>query len=283
MNPPTSVIIYARVSTMSQNDRGISLSEQVDRCTWYAQEQKWEIETVVREVGSAYSKILPKLTSTIASAKPGTTILITTYDRFSRNVLNGVTALNDMSKRKIKVLSVQEPTDTLTPAGRYSFQILVAAAEFNSANTGFKVKATFEKLKREGNFLGQASYGFGIKKELDTNDRVVKRKRVVDEKEATIITLVEGLRNGITGEEATELLYQVIPVEDQVPIQFFDGDEEVAEVKGCGLDFTEIAELLNEYNVPFRKAKTWNKTNVKRVFMNAGKEMGELEVGIGGL
>jgi DNA invertase Pin-like site-specific DNA recombinase len=274
---PTASYIYCRVSSARQNDRGLSLAEQQDRCSRYAAEHKWEVEKVVKEVGSAYKKELKKLNELIKEAKDGSVILITTYDRFSRNVLNGVTALNELAKRKIRILSVQEPVDTLTPAGRYSFQILVASGEFNSANTGFKVKATFDKLRREGNFLGPAAFGFSIEKEVDEGGRTRKRRRVVDEKESAIVSLVEGLRGGITAKKATALLYKAIPAANRKPIQFFSGEDEISSIDPKALQFGEIADLLNEYDVPYRNGKAWKGPTVKRIVDNSTRPLRELE------
>lgn len=278
----TTVYLYCRVSSKRQSDKGLSLAEQEDRGRRYCDEKNWPVTEVVKEVGSAYKDVgLRQLSQLMERASDGSTILVSTYDRFSRNVLKGVTALATLAKRKIRVVAVSEPVDTLTPAGRYTFTILVASGEFTSANLGYKVQATFSKRKRDGSYVGNAGFGYRI--ETGGEGEARKRRKVVDTTEATIIQLIEGLRNGITAKRATQLLYKVIAKADQSPIEFHQGDKKIPAVKAGSLRFGEIADLLNDYHVKHRSDKEWTAGSVQRVYGNANKEMVALTTGVSGL
>lgn len=272
---PTAVYIYCRVSSVRQSTEGSSLDEQKNRCSTYAAERKWDVEKVITEAGSAFHTKLPKLDDLISEAKDGSVILVTTYDRFSRNVLDGVTALDELNKRKIRVISVQESSNTLTPAGRYAFQIQVASGEFNSANSGSKIRSTFKRLRDDGNFIGPAAFGFDIEHKVSDDGRTRKRQRVVNENEYAIVRLIEGLRDGISSVEATKFLYKVIPVKNRAPISFFSKCGEISRVDPNALSFNEIANLLNEYEVPFRNGKVWNSGAVARVYKNNSRDISD--------
>ena len=292
-SPPTAVYIYARVSTAKQGNFGLSLAEQKDRCQRYATEKGWRVTEVVEEVGSAYRKHLKKLESLHERAIPGSTILVASYDRYSRNIINGATAIRELAKRKIRVFSLQEQQDTLTPVGRYTFAITVAAGEFQSANVGAKVAATFAKQKREGIEFGAAKYGQRVEKELGEDGKLRKRKRVVDDKEGTVIELMKGLRDGITAKRATALMNKVVPPADRAPVEFLMEVEEevegkrgrmikvkkdkvVPQVVAGALNCTDIAGLLEEYNVPYRDGKRWTGEAVRRILTNQEREVNEL-------
>ena len=284
MNAPTAIYNYCRVSTANQGNFGLSLAEQKDRCARYAVEKGWVVTEVVEEVGSAYSKNLKKLGELIERAIPGSMILVTSYDRFSRNVIKGATNIQILAKRKIRVFSLQEQQDTLTPVGRYTFNITVAAGEFNSANTGAKVSATFAKQKREGIEFGAPKYGQSIKKEVDAAGRLLKRKRVVNEKESIVVDLMLGLRNGISSAKATKLMDKVLPREQRAPVEFLDADDNIiTQVKAGALNCTDIANLLQEYNVPYRNGKEWTRETVCRIINGRLQELDDVVEAMSGL
>jgi DNA invertase Pin-like site-specific DNA recombinase len=274
---PTAVYNYCRVSTKQQDNMGLSLAEQKDRAKRYATEKNWRVTEVVEEVGSAYSKRLKKLDGLVERAIPGSVILVTSYDRFSRNVIRGATAIQELAKRKVRVFSIQEQQDTLTPVGRYTFAITVAAGEFSSSNTGAKVAATFEKQKREGIEHGPAKFGQKVVKEVGENGRLLKRKRVEDPKESTVIQLMAGLRNGISAKQVTALMNKVVPREDRAPVEFLDADDQVVpRVEAGALNHVDIANLLNEYRVPYRNGKEWSGEKVRRIINGHEREVNEL-------
>jgi DNA invertase Pin-like site-specific DNA recombinase len=278
---PTAVYNYCRVSTKRQGNVGISLAEQRDRCLRFCTDKGWVLTEVVDEVGSAYSKVLRKQKELMDRALPGSLIIVTSYDRFSRNVILGATAIQELTKRKIRVFSCQEQQDTLTAVGRYTFTITVAAGEFTSANTGAKVTATLAKQKREGIEHGRAKYGQSIAREVDAAGRLLKRKRVPDDKENIVIQLMTGLRNGITAKKATTLMNKVVAVQDRSPVEFLDAEDQVLDRVAAGaLNCGDIANLLQEYYVPYRNGKPWTVEVVRRILAAQEREVAELGAGV---
>lgn len=263
---PVTVYSYCRVSTARQSNSGLSLAEQKDRCSRYAISKGWKVTEVIEEVGSAYSKNLRLLDSLIERAVEGSTILVSSYDRFSRNVINGATNIHILSKKKVRVFSIQEQQDSLTPVGRYTFNITVAAAEFNSSLTGSKVTATFDKQKREGIEFGPAKYGQMVSKEVGANGKLLKRKRVCDDKESVVVELMTGLRNGITSKQATALMNRIVPPAQRAEVEFLDSSNNIVpEIQAKALSYKDIAVLLSEYNVPYRDGKKWSGEIVRRI------------------
>jgi len=276
-SPPTAIYNYSRVSTAKQGNFGLSLAEQKDRCARYVQEKGWVITEVVEEVGSAYSKNLKKLDALVERAIPGSMIIVASYDRFSRNVIRGATAVQQLAKHKIRVFSIQEQQNTLTPVGRYTFNITVAAGEFNSSLTGAKVAATFAKQKREGIEHGNAKFGQKVVKEVDAVGRLTKRKRVVDEREGAVLELMAGLRNGISAKKATMLMNKVVARDERAPVEFLDAEDNVVpRIEPGALNCSDIAALLEEYNVPYRKGKSWTGETVRRILHAQEREVNEL-------
>ena len=275
MNAPTATFIYARVSTQRQGDRGLSLSEQEDRCARYAQSQNWPAGQVTREVCSGYKSEPRKLKELVAAAPDGSVILITTYDRFSRNVICGVSAIKALAARKVRVLAVSQPSDTLTPSGRYTATILIASGELTSAETGAKVRATFAKRKREGNHIGPAAYGFAIENTGEGEDR--KRRKVVNVHEVNVTKLIKLLRDGCSLAKANTMLYKVVAESQRAPLAFDDADgNPISSIDARQLSYDDIAQLLNDYLVEYRHGKEWTGSAVSRVYGNSEREVNGL-------
>lgn len=279
--PRTRVHIYCRVSTEKQDEGGMSLAAQQERCRVHAEERGWTVASYTREVGSAFYPKLPRLRALLEGIAPHEILLVSNYDRFSRDTVTGVTMMRALAKHGVRVVAVQEPGDTLTPAGKYSFTMIVAAGEFNSANTGHKIKATIRKRKAEGFYYGNPGYGYGVEREYD-GERLTKRVRVVNQREQDVIALVNYLRQGGTSAEATRLMYKVCPAEDQQPIVFDDDDHTYDWFVAGELSFDSIAELLNSYHVPYRHGD-WTANVVRRIAGQADADVRAVVRGIGAL
>ena len=149
-------VIYARVSSEKQAERGTSIPAQIKICTEYIKKQGWTLyKTYIDEAKSALSVDRPAFQEMIEEAKkippPFQAIVIYSFSRFARNRLDAITYKLLLRKRGIKIVSVTEPVEENTPEGKLLEGIIEVINEFYSSNLA---RETFRGLKEN------ASQGF---------------------------------------------------------------------------------------------------------------------------
>lgn len=108
------VILYARVATMDQAvGQQHKLQQQVDALIKYCNDNNIEIEVCFREIASGATfdrRIFNQMLLNIERGHiKADTILVTTWDRFSRNLPSALEMIKTLRKLGIKVKSLQEP------------------------------------------------------------------------------------------------------------------------------------------------------------------------------
>lgn len=150
----TSVALYARVSTVNNQDPGMQLSELRD----YAKRRGWRVveEYVDRGVsGSKESR--PGLNRLMSDArrKKFDAILVWKIDRFGRSLKHLVNALADLAVLGVSFISLRDNLDLSTPSGRLMFQIIGAMAEFERALIQERVRAGIRNARAKGIHVGR--------------------------------------------------------------------------------------------------------------------------------
>ena len=144
---------YVRTSTNKQHtDRQVN-------------ELKGQCDKVFIEDGvSARKKNRPVYRKVISELKAGDELIVISFDRVYRSVVEGLTSLDHLTERGIKLKSLTQRFDLTTPDGRLFFTIAIAVGEWevniNSWRTIHGLKAA---LKR-GSKLGRPRKGEERKK-----------------------------------------------------------------------------------------------------------------------
>lgn len=112
---------YARISTREQN-----LDMQIDALT-KAGCEKLYTETVS---GSIIKSERPELNKLLEDLRPNDILVIWKLDRLGRSLKHLIELVNDLGKRNIGLLSLNDPIDTTTAQGRLNFNIFASLAEF---------------------------------------------------------------------------------------------------------------------------------------------------------
>lgn len=71
----------------------------------------------------------PSWEKLLAYAWPGDTIVIWRLDRLGRSTKQLIEVVEDLSRRQLHLISLQDPIDTTSPGGQLVFQIFCALAE----------------------------------------------------------------------------------------------------------------------------------------------------------
>ena len=132
-----NAIVWTRVSTKYQEDNGGSLSSQKEVCERYAKEHGY---TIVMQCGGKHESaktpgpMIKKMEAFVKRDKSISTILISEFDRFSRELWQATKMLEDMRRLGIVVIATKFGMDTRTKEGMLMAQNTLAMAQWDNQN-----------------------------------------------------------------------------------------------------------------------------------------------------
>lgn len=133
--PMTRVTVgYVRVSTEGQAEHGLGLDTQRARIQAYGQSQGWTLTTIYKDAAQSGADLKrDALLQLLAQVRAGQVERVVVYklDRLSRRLLHLKQLVDDeFIPHHTALVSVTEPINTETPAGRLFFNLLGSFAEF---------------------------------------------------------------------------------------------------------------------------------------------------------
>jgi len=222
-------VIYQRVSTEEQKQKGYSLEAMHEKCMYYIKAQDGAVLIKTYE-DAGFSGTLPPM------KRPGMkqmlddikvdrsmfdTILVWKLDRLSRSLRDTLNLEFTFSKFDKSLESVTERLDTSTAAGRVFFNTIASFAEFESAQTRERTYNAMSSKVGQKHLGGVAPIGYK-------------------------------LENG---------KYEIIPTEALVVRQIF----KVFLARGT---FSTAAKEMNANNLYTKNKKSWSHTRIKEVLIN---------------
>jgi len=142
----TKAFAWARVSTDAQEDRGLSMPQQLREIRSYATAHDIEIVEEFSEAASAFQREEKRVQfrRMIDRAKAGrevAAILVRDLSRFSRDSARAKILLRDLDAAGVRVISLNDPEmDTETSAGVYMEAITFAKNEAYSREVAFHTR-----------------------------------------------------------------------------------------------------------------------------------------------
>ncbi len=175
MLTPKRALIYLRVSTSNQAEKGIAIPTQQEKCFLTAKERNFifdvEKDVYVDRGESARSMDRPALIDMInrcKSEKNVDSIIIYDISRLARDRIDFALIKRDLRKLSIQLVSATEPIDE-SPEGQILEGILSSVAEFQSTQNGRKVKANMIQKVKDGWWATRAPYGYkNVQEKLST-------------------------------------------------------------------------------------------------------------------
>ena len=138
------LIGYARVSTEDQK-----LRLQHDALT------DGGCEKLFREKLSGTSTTLPAREKLLAFARKGDVVVVWKLDRLGRSLRDLIGVVNSLQDRGVGLRSLQEAIDTTTPAGKLTFHIFAALAEFERDMIRERTSAGLAAARKRGVAIGR--------------------------------------------------------------------------------------------------------------------------------
>jgi DNA invertase Pin-like site-specific DNA recombinase len=152
--PINRVALYARVSTLNDQDPEMQLAELRE----YADRRGWQVtEEYIDQGVSGCKESRPALNRLMADAcrRCFDAVLVWKIDRFGRSLKHLVNALAELAALGVAFVSLRDNLDLSTPSGRLMFQIIGAMAEFERALIQERVRAGIRNARAKGKRVGR--------------------------------------------------------------------------------------------------------------------------------
>jgi site-specific DNA recombinase len=157
-------ILYVRVSTDEQADKGFSLQHQEERLRNYCELQNILVVGFFREDYSAksferpeFSKLLERLKK---EKKIADYLLFLKWDRFSRNAGDAYGMINTLNRLGIEPQAIEQPLDLNIPENKIMLAFYLAAPEVENDRRALNTIAGMRRAKKEGRWVGCAPIGY---------------------------------------------------------------------------------------------------------------------------
>jgi len=137
------LIGYARVSTEDQTPLPQAQALTAAGCTEIHEEQ-----------ASGGDRARPVLARVLERTRKGDTLVVVRIDRLARSLSHLLEVIERLEAKGAFFRSIQDPIDTASPQGKFTLQVLGAAAEFERALIRERTKAGLASAKAAGRIGG---------------------------------------------------------------------------------------------------------------------------------
>lgn len=146
------VACYARVSTLDQN-----IESQLVALRDYCNRMNYKHVEEFIDTGSGKDINRPQFEQMLNGVRAGKFDCIITYkiDRFARSLKHLLNLFEEFQNRKVDFVSITQPIDTTTAAGKMFWQILGVFSEFERSLIIERTKMGLARAKRQGKKLGR--------------------------------------------------------------------------------------------------------------------------------
>lgn len=151
------VALYARVSTEEQVRHGLSVAAQLDNLRAWATENGHTVVDEYVELGVSARKPpikRPQLQRLLGDLGKIELIAFTKLDRWTRNVKGYYDVQEKLDAAKVSWTAIHESYETVSAAGRFTVNVLLAVAESEADRTGERIKVVKDHKVQRGEFLG---------------------------------------------------------------------------------------------------------------------------------
>jgi DNA invertase Pin-like site-specific DNA recombinase len=152
VNSKKRAAIYVRVSTMQQET-----DMQETELREYCSRRGWESILFRDQAQSGAKQDRPALTSLLSNLRRRKidVVVVWALDRLARSLKQLLTVSEECRSLGVDLVSLRQNIDTTLPAGRLTFQILGAVAEFERELLRERVKSGMAQARRAGKRIGR--------------------------------------------------------------------------------------------------------------------------------
>jgi DNA invertase Pin-like site-specific DNA recombinase len=207
-------LVYCRVSTEEQAEKGYSLDTQEKLCRGFAERNGYHVAGVYRDEGKSGTTLdRPALQDLLAKCTKGTVVgavIVQETDRLARNTHDHLTIRALLQKANVKLISIAQPMLDDSPEGKMIDTILASVNQFQSDLSGRKVRKALQEKFEQGWWPALAPVGY-VNVPIESDDGQRARNVIRSDPKSWPI-LQEGFRLYLTGDysadEIRDLLFK---------------------------------------------------------------------------
>lgn len=157
-------ILYIRVSTDEQAEKGYSLKHQQERLERYCDFQNIDVVAIYQDDHSAKSFERPQFQNLLSNLKKkreaASLLLFTKWDRFSRNAGDAYGMINQLKKLGVEPQAIEQPLDLDIPENKIMLAFYLAAPEVENDRRALNTLVGMRRAKKEGRWMATAPKGY---------------------------------------------------------------------------------------------------------------------------
>jgi site-specific DNA recombinase len=173
-------IIYIRVSTDEQADKGYSLRHQEEFLKKYCEFNNIEALEVIKEDYSAKTFNRPAFTQLLNKLKSrklrADFLVFTKWDRFSRNAPDAYAMISTLNKLGIEPQAIEQPLDLNIPENKIMLAFYLSAPEVENDRRSLNTIAGMRRAKKEGRWVSTAPRGYENKYDAGNKKIIIHNK-----------------------------------------------------------------------------------------------------------
>ena len=157
-------IIYTRVSTDEQADKGFSLRHQKMLLETYCTAKKLEIVKYYQEDYSAKNFNRPEFKKLMDFVKENKknidAIVFTKWDRFSRNLEESLSMIRIFRNYGIEIIAVEQPLDMSNPDNKLMLSMYLTMPEVENDKISQRTRDGMRRAMKEGCYMSTKPFGY---------------------------------------------------------------------------------------------------------------------------
>ncbi|HXB40690.1 MAG TPA: recombinase family protein [Bacteroidia bacterium] len=159
-----NAILYIRVSTDEQADKGYSLQHQEEQLRKYCTLQNINVIGLFKDDHSAKTFNRPEFNKFLEFLKKHKKIvdllLFTKWDRFSRNAGDAYYMINVLENQGVEPQAIEQPLDLEIPENKIMLAFYLAAPEVENDRRAMNIIVGMRRAKKEGRWMGKIPKGY---------------------------------------------------------------------------------------------------------------------------
>ncbi|RYY43366.1 MAG: recombinase family protein, partial [Chitinophagaceae bacterium] len=195
-------ILMSRVSSDEQA-KGYSLDIQVEKLSEHCRRENIAVVNIFKEDHSAKNFNRPEFKKLLQYLKANKgkvdLLLVSTWDRFSRNLTESFAMIDRLKNLGVEVQAIEQPLDLSVPENLMILSVYLALPDIDNKRRSIKITEGVRAAKLSGRWLGLAPYGY--KNARDENNKPII---IPGEKAATVKKIFSLIAGGKTQAEVKE-------------------------------------------------------------------------------
>ncbi len=179
-----TAVIYTRVSTDEQAEKGFSLRDQEEKLRKYCEDKGINVVAHFQDDASAKTFNRPKFQEFLKFAEKNKRqidyLLVVKWDRFSRNIAESYAKIMILKDQGIVVNAIEQSIDPSIPESELLLALYLAYPQVENDRRGLNTKTGMRKGMKEGKWMAKPPKGYRF---YDKNDH----KKIIPNEDAHFV------------------------------------------------------------------------------------------------